>query len=82
MSLVGPRPALVDEVDVYDERARQRLRVKPGLTGLSQINGRSELSFDRIIDLDLEYAERWSPLLELSILARTPVVVLTARGAG
>jgi lipopolysaccharide/colanic/teichoic acid biosynthesis glycosyltransferase len=82
MSMVGPRPALVEEVDVYDERAKQRLRVKPGLTGLSQINGRSELSFDRIVDLDLEYADQWSPSLELSILARTPVVVLTARGAG
>ena len=82
MSIVGPRPPLLHEIDVYDDVSMQRLRVRPGITGLAQINGRSSLAFDRIVSMDLEYCEHWSPMLELKILARTPLVVLTARGAG
>lgn len=82
MSIVGPRPPLLHELDVYDDVSMQRLRVRPGITGLAQINGRSSLAFDRIVSFDLEYCERWTPWLDLGILARTPLVVLTGRGAG
>lgn len=81
MSLVGPRPPLASEVDLYDDRAMQRLAAKPGLTGLPQVSGRCELSFAEIVDLDLEYLNNWSPLLELKILLRTPLVILSKRGA-
>ncbi len=82
MSLVGPRPPLDDEAAVYDERAWQRLRGRPGLTGLSQISGRSTLCFSQIVDLDRVYLEQWSFWLELKILARTPIALVSARGAG
>jgi lipopolysaccharide/colanic/teichoic acid biosynthesis glycosyltransferase len=81
MSLVGPRPALPREVEMYSAAARRRLQVKPGLTGLWQVSGRSALSFDEMVELDVSYLESWTPLLELSILARTPWVVLTGGGA-
>ncbi len=80
MSLVGPRPlAAVDSV--YTGSARRRLMVRPGLTGLWQVSGRSELSWDDALRLDLYYVENWSVGLDLSILARTAVAVLTRRGA-
>jgi len=81
MSIVGPRPPMVHEAQVYDDRSWQRLRVKPGLTGLAQINGRSALPLTEIVAFDTEYATRWSPTMELAILAKTPLVVLLARGA-
>jgi lipopolysaccharide/colanic/teichoic acid biosynthesis glycosyltransferase len=81
MSLVGPRPPMMSEAELYEDWAWQRLRAKPGLTGLWQVSGRCELTFDEMVALDVEYARRWSPLLELQILAKTPKVVLTARGA-
>jgi lipopolysaccharide/colanic/teichoic acid biosynthesis glycosyltransferase len=81
MSLVGPRPALPHEVELYDARARQRLAVKPGLTGLWQVSGRCELSFADMVALDVAYSQRWSLLQDLHILARTPLVALTGRGA-
>ena len=81
MSIVGPRPPLLHEIDVYDDVCMQRLRVRPGITGLAQVNGRSALAFDRIVSMDLEYCEHWTPMLDLKILAMTPLVVLTARGA-
>jgi lipopolysaccharide/colanic/teichoic acid biosynthesis glycosyltransferase len=81
MSLVGPRPPLVHEAEVYDAHSWQRLRVKPGLTGLSQVSGRSALPFSQIVALDVAYAEYWSPTLELRILAKTPLAVLSARNA-
>jgi len=80
MSLVGPRPSLPSEVALYDEKARQRLRVKPGLTGLWQVSGRCTLSFDEMIALDVGYWQRWSLLLDLTILLKTPKIVLTGRG--
>lgn len=81
MSLVGPRPSLPSEADAYDERAARRLVVKPGLTGLWQVSGRSDLSWDRSVELDLHYVDNWSLRMDLSILVRTVPAVMTARGA-
>ena len=80
MSLVGPRP-LAAEDSVYTGSARRRLLVRPGLTGLWQVSGRSELSWDDAVRLDLYYVENWSLGLDLSILARTAFTVLTRKGA-
>jgi lipopolysaccharide/colanic/teichoic acid biosynthesis glycosyltransferase len=81
MSLVGPRPPIPYEVDLYTSRERARLMVAPGLTGLWQVSGRSLLDFDDMVRLDLMYIERWSLWSDLVILLRTPRAVLTARGA-
>jgi lipopolysaccharide/colanic/teichoic acid biosynthesis glycosyltransferase len=81
MTLVGPRPPLPHEVELYDARCWQRMRAKPGLTGLWQVRGRCELDFQRMVDIDIEYWRNWSALGELAILARTPWAVLTGRGA-
>ncbi|MDQ4089719.1 MAG: sugar transferase [Actinomycetota bacterium] len=81
MSIVGPRPPLPREVELYGDRAWARLRVKPGITGLWQVSGRSELSFEEMVALDVQYWQRWSLLLDLKILVRTPAVVLAATGA-
>jgi lipopolysaccharide/colanic/teichoic acid biosynthesis glycosyltransferase len=79
MSLVGPRPPLAYEVELYDERARQRLTVPPGVTGLWQVSGRNKLTFQQMIELDLAYIARWSPWLELAIVARTPLALFTGK---
>jgi len=81
MSLVGPRPPLAYEVEMYTTRDYERLSVAPGLTGLWQVSGRSELTFQQMVDLDLEYIERWSVWLDLKILIRTPLIVITGGGA-
>ena len=82
MSLVGPRPPTPDEVERYTPRQVQRLSVMPGITGLWQVSGRNDIAdFERWIDLDLEYAHRWSLWLDLRILAKTAVVVVLLRGA-
>lgn len=81
MSIVGPRPQLVEEVASYEDWHRQRLLVTPGLTGLWQINGRSQLNFDDMVRLDLYYAEHWSPWLDLKIMLRTAPAVIAGRGA-
>lgn len=81
MSLVGPRPALPVEVAQYTSRQRRRLAVKPGITGLWQVSGRSDLPFDRSIELDLEYIERQSLWLYIKILWLTFPAVLQGRGA-
>jgi len=81
MSVVGPRPPLPEEVARYDEWHRQRLLVTPGLTGLWQVNGRSDLTFDEMVRLDLYYAEHWSPWLDAKIVLRTLPAVATGRGA-
>jgi exopolysaccharide biosynthesis polyprenyl glycosylphosphotransferase len=81
MSLVGPRPALPDEADKYAEHVRRRLVVKPGLTGLWQVNGRSDLSWDESVRLDLRYVENWSFTLDLQILWKTISVLLRGSGA-
>jgi lipopolysaccharide/colanic/teichoic acid biosynthesis glycosyltransferase len=81
MAVVGPRPPLPSEVANYDLFARQRLEVKPGVTCLWQISGRSELSFDAWMALDNAYIEHWSPLLDLSIIVRTIPAVIRGIGA-
>ena len=81
MSLVGPRPALPREVDLYTPRQRERLSVTPGLTGLWQVSGRASLSFERSIELDLDYIERRSVGLYLRILLQTFPAVFSGRGA-
>jgi lipopolysaccharide/colanic/teichoic acid biosynthesis glycosyltransferase len=80
MSLVGPRP-LATEDSVYEGSARRRLLVKPGLTGLWQVSGRSDTSWDDAVRLDLYYVENWSIGLDLSILVRTLLCVLARKGA-
>ncbi|WP_277209326.1 sugar transferase [Isoptericola croceus] len=81
MSLVGPRPPLPQEVTRYEARMRRRLLVKPGITGLWQVGGRSDLSWEEAVRLDVYYAENWTPFGDLLILARTAKVVLGAQGA-
>lgn len=71
MSLVGPRPALEEEYEKYTEVEKKRLKVKPGLTGLWQVNGRSNVDFDTMIALDLDYIARRSVWLNIAILAKT-----------
>lgn len=71
MSLVGPRPALEEEYEKYTEIEKKRLKVKPGLTGLWQVNGRSNVDFDTMIALDLDYIARRSVWLNIAILAKT-----------
>ncbi|OGM01375.1 hypothetical protein A2480_02290 [Candidatus Uhrbacteria bacterium RIFOXYC2_FULL_47_19] len=77
MSLVGPRPHLPEEVEKYKEHHRRVFTIKPGITGLAQVSGRSDLSFEDEIRLDTYYIENWSPWLDLSILIKTPIVILT-----
>jgi lipopolysaccharide/colanic/teichoic acid biosynthesis glycosyltransferase len=81
MAAVGPRPPLPSEVADYDDYARQRLEVKPGVTCLWQISGRSQLSFDEWMALDNTYIESWSPLLDLNIILRTIPAVIRGIGA-
>jgi exopolysaccharide biosynthesis polyprenyl glycosylphosphotransferase len=81
MSVVGPRPQLVEEVERYEEWHRQRLHATPGLTGLWQINGRSDLSFDEMVRLDLFYAEHWSLWLDIKVMLRTVPAVVRGSGA-
>jgi exopolysaccharide biosynthesis polyprenyl glycosylphosphotransferase len=81
MSLVGPRPPLPSEVERYQGHAHRRLLVKPGITGLWQVSGRSDLSWDDAVRLDLEYVENWSLGMDLLVLARTVMTVLSGKGA-
>jgi exopolysaccharide biosynthesis polyprenyl glycosylphosphotransferase len=81
MSLVGPRPALPEEVATYDDITRRRLAVKPGITGLWQVSGRSDLSWEEAVRLDLFYADNVRLLDDLAITARTLVAVTQRRGA-
>ncbi|MGR6967525.1 sugar transferase [Geodermatophilus sp. URMC 61] len=81
MSLVGPRPPLPGEVARYDTSVSRRLLVKPGLTGLWQISGRSDLSWEESVRLDLRYVENWSLAMDLLILAKTARAVLSKSGA-
>ena len=82
MSLVGPRPALASEVAEYPDWFRRRLAVRPGLSGLWQVSGRFLLPFSEATRLDVSYVDHWSLGLDLQILARTPAVVISGRGAG
>jgi exopolysaccharide biosynthesis polyprenyl glycosylphosphotransferase len=81
MSLVGPRPPLAEEVAAYADMVHRRLRVKPGLTGLWQVSGRSDLSWDEAVRLDLRYVDNWSVTMDLMILWKTVRAVATGSGA-
>ena len=81
MSLVGPRPPLPCEVEKYEDTARRRLLVKPGITGLWQVSGRSNLSWEDTVRLDVYYVENWSGIGDLVIMARTIRAVLRGKGA-
>ena len=82
MSLVGPRPSLPWEAELFDARHRERHDVRPGMTGLWQVSGRSRLSMREMLDLDVAYVRRRSTLGDVGILLRTPLVVVKADGAG
>jgi len=81
MSLVGPRPHLPEEVAKYEHHHKKVLTIKPGMTGLAQISGRSDLTFEEEVKLDNYYIENWSILLDLAILIRTPIAVIKGRKA-
>ncbi|GMU91826.1 MAG: polyprenyl glycosylphosphotransferase [Candidatus Hydrogenedentota bacterium] len=81
MSIVGPRPPVPSEVEKYTWDQRRRLSVRPGITGLQQVSGRSDLSFDEWVEIDLAYIDNWSLLQDIRIMFRTIQVVVTARGA-
>jgi lipopolysaccharide/colanic/teichoic acid biosynthesis glycosyltransferase len=81
MSLVGPRPPLPGEVSEYQSDVRRRLLVKPGMTGLWQTSGRSELSWEQSVRLDVYYVENWTLFGDVVILARTAKAVLRGDGA-
>ncbi len=81
MSLVGPRPHLPEEVAKYHDHHRRVLSVKPGITGMAQVSGRADLTFEEEVHIDTYYIENWSPWLDLAILVRTPSVVFGRKGA-
>lgn len=82
MSLVGTRPPTVDEVAAYDLHHKVRLSMKPGLTGMWQVSGRSEITdFEEVVELDTKYIEQWSIGLDIKILFKTVTVVFTGSGA-
>ncbi|MGV2794668.1 exopolysaccharide biosynthesis polyprenyl glycosylphosphotransferase, partial [Clostridium perfringens] len=81
MSLVGPRPPLPKEVEQYTDYEWRRLDIRPGITGLWQINGRSDLPFEEWVKLDLYYIEHWSFGLEMKILFKTLPIVIKGTGA-
>lgn len=81
MSLVGPRPPLPNEVSKYEWLFRRRLSVKPGITCVWQISGRSDVSFEEWMDMDKEYVENWSLWLDFKILLKTVPAVLLGKGA-
>lgn len=81
MSLVGPRPPLPREVEKYKDYHKQRLLVKPGCTGLWQVSGRSNVGFEEMVELDLEYIENRSAFFDLKIILRTVLILLLGKGA-
>jgi sugar transferase EpsL len=80
MSLVGPRPLLLEYVELYTPTQARRMEVKPGITGLAQVSGRNELSFEERFELDVRYIDSWSLGLDLRIMARTLANVVLRRG--
>ena len=81
MSFVGPRPVVTEELDRYGELKDLLMSVPPGLTGLWQVSGRSDLTYDERVRLDLYYVENWSLPLDAQIIARTLPAVLSSKGA-
>ncbi len=82
MSIIGPRPTLRYQVDEYTQRQRRRLEVKPGITGWAQVNGRAALPWHERIELDVWYVDHRSPRVDLEILARTPIALLSGTYKG
>ena len=82
MSLVGTRPPTVDEFNKYEPKHKARVSMVPGLTGLWQVSGRSNIkNFDDVVKLDMEYIDNWSILLDIKIILKTVAIVLFAKGA-
>lgn len=81
MRLVGPRPQSPAEVSTYDDLVWRRLLVRPGVTGMWQVHGRSDLTADEGLELDLHYVQNWSPGLDARLLMKTPLAVVAQRGA-
>jgi lipopolysaccharide/colanic/teichoic acid biosynthesis glycosyltransferase len=81
MSWVGPRPNLPEEVAQYQEWHKKRLTVSPGITGMWQVSGRSDLTFDEMVLLDIYYVENWNLAMDLGILLRSIPAIVRARGA-
>jgi lipopolysaccharide/colanic/teichoic acid biosynthesis glycosyltransferase len=82
MSVIGPRPTLAYQVARYTARQRRRLEIKPGLTGWAQVHGRARLPWDERIELDVWYVEHRSPLVDLKILGRTPLALVSGTYKG
>jgi lipopolysaccharide/colanic/teichoic acid biosynthesis glycosyltransferase len=82
MSLVGPRPPIAYEVELYQDWHKRRLAATPGMTGLWQVSGRNRVSFEEMVRMDLDYIERQSLWLDLQLLAQTPLAVISGGGAG
>jgi lipopolysaccharide/colanic/teichoic acid biosynthesis glycosyltransferase len=80
LAIVGPRPTLAAQVELYTDHQRRRLEVKPGITGWAQVNGRAGIPWEERIELDVWYVDNRSPLLDLRILARTARLLLTGHG--
>ena len=80
MAIVGPRPTLPPQVELYTPRQRRRLEVKPGLTGWAQVNGRAGIPWEERIELDVWYVENRTPALDMRILARTARLLVTGHG--
>jgi lipopolysaccharide/colanic/teichoic acid biosynthesis glycosyltransferase len=81
MSLVGPRPPLPSEVKEYEKHVHRRLYVKPGITGIWQVSGRSSLSWEETVRLDLNYVEDWSLMSDIILIAKTFEVIFNHQGA-
>ena len=81
MSIVGPRPTIAAQVELYTERQRRRLEIKPGITGWAQVNGRAGIGWEERIELDIYYVENRSAALDARIIARTPRVLFAGSGA-
>jgi len=82
MSIVGPRPPIPEEFDLYDDLAKSRLSVRPGITGLYQVMARGKAPFSEVIKIDLDYIRRRSMPLDFRIMSLTPLIMLTGRGSG
>lgn len=81
MSMIGPRPGLPSEVETYDDWIRRRLHVKPGITGLWQVSGRSNLSWQDSVRLDIDYVDNWTIRSDFAIAAKTARAVIKGDGA-
>ena len=80
MSVVGPRPLLLEYLPLYDQHQRRRHETRPGLTGLAQVSGRNRVTWERRLQLDVEYVDRWSMLLDFEIMWRTIGLILSRKG--